>query len=120
MSNELATKRDSIDDAMELLSAVRGVQLKFQNSGMWAQGYEGESADKVGDCLVVEMAEGWRFLMKGRPQEYAIREPGMPRPPRPSSFEDESSWPIYNGEPRDPWSYVVIIHMIYGRNRHHL
>jgi hypothetical protein len=112
MSNELSIKRDSIDFATETLSPVRGVALKFQNSGDWTQGYDGESAADIGDLLLADVAEAWRFMMKGRPVEYVLREPGMPKPPRPGTFENESSWPLYNGEPSDPWSWVSILHFL--------
>jgi hypothetical protein len=106
MANEIVRK-DSIDYATEGLSPTRGQPLKF--NAVWSRGYEGEAFDTNQDLLVTDTGETWRFLKKGAPAEYVPSDPASPlRPPRPNSFVDEASWPIYNGEPADPWQYCNV------------
>jgi hypothetical protein len=112
MTNDLTIAKDSIDDALGMLSAVRGMEIKYTTEKDWTQGYDGESAGEVGDLVFVEAAEGWRFLLKSHPMEFLLREPGKPRPPRPDTHTDKNSWTVYNDEARDPWNYVGILHFI--------
>jgi hypothetical protein len=111
MAPELEIARDSIDYAMIGLSPVRGVPLKF-DSGSWYRGFEREPPPAQ-DYLVSEFGETWRFMKKDCPVEYVPRKPeSSTRPPRPSTFSEKSSWPLYNGEPSDPWKYCTVTHLL--------
>jgi hypothetical protein len=115
-TSDLVTRRDSLDYATAALSPVRGTPLKFDD-GQWWRGFEREDADTDQDFVVTDVAETWRLLKKGSPIEYVVREPGSPtRPPRPNTFVGEETWPTYNGEPTDPWSYCSVIHLLATSN----
>jgi hypothetical protein len=112
MASTDLTVRDNIDHALEGLSPVRGTPLKFDN-GTWFRGFEKDNLNLNQDFLFADTSEAWQFLKKGAPVEYVPREPGSPgRPPRPSSFTAEEAWPLYNGEPSDPWRYCCIVHLL--------
>jgi hypothetical protein len=111
MAPELEIARDSIDYARIGLSPVRGVPLKFDN-GSWYRGFEREPAPDQ-DYLANDFSETWRCVKNGCPVEYVPRKPESPtRPPRPSTFAEKSSWPLYNGEPSDPWTYCSVVHLL--------
>jgi hypothetical protein len=111
MANELTVQRDSIDDAADNLSPVRGIHLKFDNA--WFSGFDREKANTNQDYIITDMDEAWQYLMKGQPVQYFVRERGSKvRPPRPDILAEKKDWPIYNGEPSDPVRYASIIHLM--------
>ena len=110
MATELAV-RDNIDFATDGLSPVRGTPLKINDT--WTRGYDKEALDINQDFLLADASEAWQFLKKGCAVEYVPRGPGSPsRPPRPNSFVDEDTWPLFSGKPTDPWRYCTIIHLL--------
>jgi hypothetical protein len=113
MAHTALVVRDNIDSALAGLSPVRGTPAKIDNDGKWTRGYEKDVLNVDQDFLLVDTSEVWRLLRKGHPIEYVPREPGSPtRPPRPDSFEEEESWPTFNGTPSDPWKYCCVVHLI--------
>jgi hypothetical protein len=119
MSNALATTNeyqpvDGWDAAATDTSAspVKGSILKFDN-GAFFLGKEKELIEDDKEFVAIDVAEGWQFLKKDCQPEFSMRRLGEPKPPRPDSYSDKSTWPTgLDGNPADPWKYSRFLYLI--------
>jgi hypothetical protein len=101
---------DSWDSAGDEISPVRGPNIKF-DAGAYFTGKEKTPIEDDKKFIVVDRAEGWQFLKKDCPAEWAMRKTGEPKPEQP--IADPSTWPIgLDGKPQHPWRYTLFIYLI--------
>jgi len=93
-------------------SPVKGNSIKFDN-GAYFLGREKTLIQPERQFVAIDIREGWLFLKKDCPAEYAMRPVGGPKPPRPESFSDPKEWPDgFDGKPADPWRYSKFLYLL--------
>jgi hypothetical protein len=100
------TISDNWDDADRTANPARGVEFVFNNS---AYVTVGDKSPISGQVIIIDRAEGWRFLKAGCQPEWIMRRLGEPKPEQPICPEE--TWPVssYSGEPECPWKYTLYI-----------
>lgn len=93
-------------------SPMKGSSVKFDN-GAYFIGREKTLIEEGRQFVAIDVREGWLFLKKDTPAEYEMRSVGGPKPPRPDSFTDISTWPDgLDGKPTDPWRYAKFLYLV--------
>jgi hypothetical protein len=91
---------------------MKGQSIKF-DAGAYFIGKEKTLVRPDKQFVAMDLREGWMFLKKDTPAEYAMRPIGEPKPPRPDSYADESEWPDgLDGKPADPWKYTRFLYLL--------
>ncbi len=94
---------------------IRGTLLKFAD-WKWSSGKEKEAVEvKDGRRLIaVATAAAWVRWKGGKPDEYRLREPGVPMPERGELGDnDPAGWEAGpDGQPRDAWQNTRFVHLI--------
>jgi hypothetical protein len=93
-------------------SPVKGSIIKFDN-GAFFLGKEKALIEDDEEFVGIDVAEDWQFLKKDCQPEFSMRRTSEPKPPRPDSYSDKSTWPMgLDGGSADPWKYSRFLYLI--------
>jgi hypothetical protein len=109
-STNLVPVSDGWDAAANDASAshAKGGSIKF-DAGAYFIGREKTLVEESRQFVAIDIREGWMFLKKDCPAEFAMRPIGGPKPARPDSFTNSSEWPPGSA---DPWRYSKFLYLL--------